>query len=218
MDRQDGWPGLHAHYGLPQHNVFGLDHDLALRGIEDKSIDATELYTTDPEIDYYGLCILEDDLRYFPEYSAVLLYRADLEKRAPQVVAALARLEGRISSADMVDMNKLVKMAKVPESQVAAKFLARSLSLKTTGGQETVAARIWRRTKEHLYLVVDFISDRNLDRNPPGDYCRAKTNMGQGNFKYYRRHSDHSLPGPSGVHDPLTGYWWSSGHCGPFPL
>ncbi len=154
MDRQDGWPGLRVHYGLPQHNVFGLDHDLALRGIEDKSIDATELYTTDPEIDYYGLCILEDDLGYFPEYSAVLLYRADLEKRAPQVVAALARLEGRISSADMVEMNKLVKMARVPESQVAAKFLDRSLSLKTTGGQETVAARIWRRTKEHLYLVV----------------------------------------------------------------
>jgi osmoprotectant transport system permease protein len=153
MDRKDGWPGLRARYGLPQHNVFGLDHDLALRGLESNSIDATELYTTDPEIDYYGLCALEDDLRYFPEYTAVMVYRADLEKRAPQLVAALARLEGRITSVDMIDMNKLVKMEKMPESQVAANFLTRNLSLQTTLRQETVAARIWQRTKEHLYLV-----------------------------------------------------------------
>jgi osmoprotectant transport system permease protein len=154
MDRKDGWPGLRARYGLPQHKVFGLDHDLALRGIESNSIDATELYTTDPEIDYYGLCALEDDLRYFPEYTAVLLYRADLEKRAPQLVAALAKLEGRITSVDMTDMNKLAKMEKVPESKIAAKFLARYLSLESPVRQETLAARIWQLTKEHLSLVL----------------------------------------------------------------
>ncbi len=153
MDRQDGWPGLKARYGLPQHHVFGMDHDLALRGIESNAIDATEVYTTDPEIAYYGLCILKDDLAYFPEYTAVLLYRADLEKRTPGVVAALARLEGRITPTDMLDMNKQVKIGKMPESQVAATFLARHLSLKTTVRRENLVARIWLRTKEHLWLV-----------------------------------------------------------------
>ena len=153
MDRKDGWPGLKARYGLPQHQVFGMDHDLALRGIESNAIDATELYTTDPEIAYYGLCILKDDRGYFPDYTAVLLYRADLEKRAPGVVAALAGLQGRITSGDMLDMNQQVKMGKMPESQVAANFLTRHLSLKTTVSQETVFARIWLRTQEHLFLV-----------------------------------------------------------------
>jgi osmoprotectant transport system permease protein len=153
MDRQDGWPGLKARYGLPQHKVFGMDHDLALRGIESNAIDATELYTTDPEIAYYGLCILKDDLGYFPEYTAVLLYRADLEKRAPGVVAALASLQGRITTGDMLDMNMQVKIGKMPESQVAANFLTRHLSLKTTVRRETLVARIWLRTKEHLFLV-----------------------------------------------------------------
>ena len=153
MDRQDGWPGLKARYGLPQLHVFGMDHNLALRGIEGNAIDATEVYTTDPEIAYYGLCILKDDLAYFPEYTAVLLYREDLGKRAPWVVAALARLEGRITSADMLDLNKQVKIGKMPESQVAANFLARHLSLKTTVRRENLVARIWLRTKEHLWLV-----------------------------------------------------------------
>jgi osmoprotectant transport system permease protein len=153
MDRQDGWPGLKARYGLPQHHVFGMDHDLALRGIESNAIDATEVYTTDPEIAYYGLCILKDDLGYFPEYTAVLLYREDLEKRAPGVVAALAGLAGRITSTDMLDMNKQVKIDKMPESQVAANFLTRYLSLKTTVRQETMVARIWLRTRQHLCLV-----------------------------------------------------------------
>ena len=154
MDRQDGWPGLKARYRLPQHHVFGMDHDLSLRGIASDAIDATVVYTTDPEIAYYGLSILKDDLGYFPEYTAVLLYREDLEKRAPKVVAALARLEGRITATDMLDLNKQVKIGKMPASQVAANFLKRHLSLKTTVRRETMVARIWLRTKQHLYLVA----------------------------------------------------------------
>lgn len=153
MDRQDGWPGLKARYRLQHYHVFGMDHDLSLRGIESDAIDATVVYTTDPEIAYYGLSILKDDLGYFPEYTAVLLYREDLEERAPRVVAALARLEGRITATDMLDMNKQVKVGKMPASQVAANFLKRHLSLKTTVRRETMAARIWLRTKQHLFLV-----------------------------------------------------------------
>ena len=129
MDRGDGWPGLRSRYGLPQKNVFGMDHDLAYRGLEGGSIHVTDLYTTDAEIDYYGLQTLEDDLHYFPVYTAVLLYRADLEERAPDVVAALKKLEGRISEADMIKMNELAKIKKVPEAKVAADFLAEHLSV-----------------------------------------------------------------------------------------
>ena len=218
MNRKDGWPGLRARYGLPQHKVFGLDHDLALRGLESNSIDATELYTTDPEIDYYGLCALEDDLRYFPEYTAVIVYRADLEKRAPQLVAALARLEGRITSGDMIDMNKLVKMAKVTETQIAAEF-SDPISFPgnhiATGNRGSTNLAAYQRTS---LFGVDFIITSDLDRGPPGHYCCEKTGMGKDNFKCYRSHSDHSLPGPPGVHDPFVGYWWPSGYCGPFSL
>ena len=66
MDRGDGWPSLRQHYRLPQREVRGVDHDLAYRGLESGTIQVMDLYSTDAEIAYYGLRILDDDLRYFP--------------------------------------------------------------------------------------------------------------------------------------------------------
>lgn len=154
MNRADGWPGLRARYGLPQKKVFGMDHDLAYRGLASGSVDATDLYTTDAEIEYYGLCTLEDDLHYFPIYAAVLLYRADLETRAPATVAALVKLEGKISASDMIRMNSLAKNEKVPESKVAADFLSIHLSVETGIHVETMLEQVWQHTKEHLFLVA----------------------------------------------------------------
>ncbi len=153
MDRADGWPGLRGRYGLPQKKVSGLDHNLAYRGLESGSIDVTDLYTTDAEIDYYGLTVLEDDLHYFPAYRAVLLYRADLEKRAPRFASEMSKLEGLISEAAMIKMNERAKMEKTPEVEVAAGFLAERLAVKTEKQSETVLERLGKRTKEHLYLV-----------------------------------------------------------------
>ena len=153
MDRADGWPGLRDRYGLPQQKVVGMDHDLAYRGLAEGAIDATDLYTTDAEIGYYGLCVLEDDLHYFPVYEAVLLYRRDLETRAPRAVAALEKLEGRLSEGDMSRLNRLAKLDKVPESRIAADFLAVQWSLQLPGWTETALERLWQHTKEHLYLV-----------------------------------------------------------------
>ena len=92
MHRADGWPGLRDRYQLPQQQVQGLDHDLALRGLAAGALDATELYTTDADIAYYDFCILADDLHFFTQYAAVILYRDDLEARLPRVVAALEKL------------------------------------------------------------------------------------------------------------------------------
>ena len=109
MDRGDGWPALRDRYRLPQRDVRGLDHDLAYRGLDSDAVHVTDLYSTDAEIRYYHLRVLEDDLRHFPAYDAVLLYRADLPERVPEAAAAMLRLEGRISSAAMIAMNARVK-------------------------------------------------------------------------------------------------------------
>lgn len=153
MDRGDGWPSLRRHYGLPQLQVLGLDHDLAYRGLESGSIHATDLYSTDAEIRYYDLCVLEDDRRHFPSYNGVLLYRADLLQRAPEVVAALLRMEGRISAAAMVEMNARAKLERVPENQVAAEFVTSQLALEARVREVGRGVRLLRRTGEHLLLV-----------------------------------------------------------------
>ena len=153
MDRADGWPGLRKHYGLPQENVVGMDHDVAYRGLDGGSIHVTDLYSTDADIRYYDLAILTDDRRYFPEYQCVLLYRADLFDRAPRVVEALLRLEGRIPAESMVAMNARVKVDRVSETRVAADFLLETFSVDSAVTEPGMWDRIARHTLEHLFLV-----------------------------------------------------------------
>ena len=149
MDRGDGWPALRARYGLAQTEVGGLDHDLALRALADGSIDVTDLYSTDAEIVFYGFRVLDDDLAHFPRYDAVYLYRSDLEKRAPEVAAALESLAGMIDEPRMIDMNRRVKIDRETEAVVAAAFLGVAAP-----AADTFAQRQLRLLGEHLYLVV----------------------------------------------------------------
>lgn len=153
MDRADGWPALREAYDLRQTDVRGLDHDLAYRGLAGGAIDATDLYSTDAEIRYYNLTVLEDDRHHFPRYDAVLLYRLDLKDRHPEVVAAVGRLEGKIDETSMIDMNAAVKLDRRGESAVAADFLQKTLGVRVTVSRENALGRIGRLTVEHLYLV-----------------------------------------------------------------
>lgn len=153
MDRADGWPGLQQRYQLPQQNVRGLEHNLAYRGIDSGSLQAIDLYATDAEIAYYKLRSLEDDLNYFPVYNAVILYRADLEQRAPNVAMMFNRLAGRIDALTMSKMNAQVKLNSEPESTVAADFLQQALNLNVDYQIQTVWQRFVKHTGEHLLLV-----------------------------------------------------------------
>jgi osmoprotectant transport system permease protein len=152
MDRADGWPALRARYGLPQRPA-GLDHDVAYRAVRAGALDATDVYTTDPEIRGLDLVLLEDDRRVFPAYDAVLVYRADLGRRAPEALAALRRLEGRISPARMIELNARAQLDREPPEAVAAAFLADTFGIAGAPRVEGLAARLLARTREHLALV-----------------------------------------------------------------
>ncbi|NOZ75103.1 MAG: ABC transporter permease subunit [FCB group bacterium] len=154
MDRGDGWPGLRAAYRLPQKNVQGLDHDLAYRGLEAGSIDVIDLYSTDAEIDYYGLTVLRDDRKYFPEYSAVILARMNALERYPELGPVLDKLTGTIPAEKMVAMNSAVKIHHQSESEVAADFVNTTFHRQVIAHTETPFERIRTRTIEHAWLVL----------------------------------------------------------------
>jgi osmoprotectant transport system permease protein len=153
VDRADGWPALVARYRLP-HRVRGLDHDVAYRAIEAGDLDVTDVYTTDAQVLRLGLVLLEDDRGAFPPYEAVLVHRHDLARRAPGALAALRRLEGRISAAEMTRLNARVQLEGATAGAVAAEFLEASLGIVGRVAAESAPARILRRTAEHLGLVA----------------------------------------------------------------
>jgi osmoprotectant transport system permease protein len=173
MQRADGWPGLRQAYGLPQ-KPDGLDHDLAYRGLASGAIDVTDLYSTDAEIPYYRLVVLEDDLNYFPAYEAVYLYRVDLAQRAPVWVRALRGMQGRIDARTMQRLNAQVKLQKRKETQVAADWLGIRAA-----ATESRAARLAQRTGEHLALVGVSLGLALLVALPLGVFAARHARTGQ---------------------------------------
>ena len=150
VSRADGWPGLRAAYGLPHPEPRGLQHELAYRGLATRDIDVIDLYSTDPEIEYYNLRRLEDDLEYFPRYDAVILYRHGLRSDAVQ---ALRRLEGVLDEDSMASLNAAVKIEGRPAPAVAAAFLTERLGTDVTARTDDRLRRFVDRSLEHLRLV-----------------------------------------------------------------
>ena len=179
MDRADGWPGLRRRYGLPQTDVRGLDHDLAYRGLAAGTLDAIDLYSTDAEIAYYGLVALEDDLGFFPEYDAIILYRLDLARRAPEVVARFEGLAGRIDATTMSAMNASAKLGGEAESAVAADYLAQHFGVNGTRQGDSAWQRFLKHTAEHLALVGLSLSAAVLLAIPLGILAARRERVGQ---------------------------------------
>ena len=184
LDRPDGWPGVKRHYGLPQTDVQGMNHTLAYRALVGRAIDVTEVYTTDGEIAQYDLLVLADDRAFFPAYEAVWLYRADLDARYPAVVEHLRRLEGRVSEADMQQMNSRAQgEKKEDERQIAGEFLTRVLGVADAPAADpadgTLVGRVLETTYEHLRLVVPSLSAAVLVAVPLGVFAARRPRLGR---------------------------------------
>jgi osmoprotectant transport system permease protein len=151
--RDDGWPGLKARYGLPFDNLRGLDHALVYDALKNGTLDVTDIYSTDAKIATYDLKLLKDDLHFFPTYNAVILYRADLEARAPEVVHSMLKLEYKIDDRAMTELNLRVQNGE-SEIRATANFLNAKLGLPIEPVVPTMWQDLVRWTSEHLFLVT----------------------------------------------------------------
>jgi osmoprotectant transport system permease protein len=151
LNRGDGWPGLKRTYSLPQ-DPAGIEHGLAYQAIEDEKIDVTDVYSTDGDIEKYGLVLLDDDRVYFPVYMAAPLARSGLD---PAIKTLLGSLEGRIDETRMRALNASVLLEGRTFAQAAAGFLAAE---GITGGSVAALDDRWRalarRTARHLQLTL----------------------------------------------------------------
>ncbi|QDT15994.1 glycine betaine ABC transporter substrate-binding protein [Alienimonas californiensis] len=154
FQRDDGWDGLKRAYRLPQTSVTKLEHEAAYSGLKSGALDVIELYTTDAKLSRASIRQLEDDRGFFPDYSAVLIYRADLADRAPAALDAIRQLEGTLDEETMIALNARVDAEGLSEAVAAGELLAErypSIRIPAAPSRfERIAARTW----EHLGLVV----------------------------------------------------------------
>jgi osmoprotectant transport system permease protein len=178
MKRNDGWPGLRRRYDLPQQDVRGMDHRLAYAALSSGTIAATELYTTDAEIRKFDLVALKDDRGFFPVYEAVIVYRLDLEQRAPAAVAAFESLAGKFDEATVIGMNGRAATGEPPQV-IAADFVEQTFHERPHVEVESDAHRLWRLTGEHLTLVGISLGAAILVALPLGVLAAARPRLGQ---------------------------------------
>ena len=152
LDRQDGWQPLRMHYGLPQQNVIGIDHALGYAALKNRSIDVKDAYSTDAKIAEYDLITLEDDLRFFPGYDAVFLYRLSLPTPA---ITALRRVEGTLDEAGMIRLNAEAERARNYTRAANLYFEDRpgSTTPNAFGAGESFWHKLTRWTLRHLELA-----------------------------------------------------------------
>jgi osmoprotectant transport system permease protein len=166
---------------LPQ-NPRASDHSINYTGLSSGSVDVTDLYSTDAEIEIYHLRVLEDDLHYFPHYECVILYRLDLEQRSPQFMQVVHALEGTIDNPTMTGLNAKVRGSggQIREERAAADFLNEKFDLDAKAEPRTWYQDLAKRTVEHLRLVVESLALAILIALPLGIGASKWPRLGHG--------------------------------------
>ncbi|MCE2539228.1 MAG: ABC transporter permease/substrate-binding protein [Acidobacteria bacterium] len=117
------WPAVRDTYGLDFREERAMDASLMYQAAATEEVDVISAYTTDGRIAAYDLRVLEDDRGAIPPYDAILVAGARLAAEAPDVLDALARLEGAIDAERMRSMNLRVDERGEDPATVAAAFV-----------------------------------------------------------------------------------------------
>ena len=80
---------------------IGLVYDALSSG----KLDVAVGYSTDGRISAYDLKVLKDDRRFFPPYDASPLASDQLLKEKPELKPIVKKLEGKISTEQMQELN-----------------------------------------------------------------------------------------------------------------
>ena len=149
LEREDGWPGMRRVYGfdwIPE----GIEHGLAYQAMADGSIDITDAYSTDGELQRYDLTVLADDKAFFPTYLAIPLIRDDLSPRAQ---AAIEDLAGTLDDSSMASLNASVVFEGEDFASAARNHL-RSIGFDVADGGSNTFDDLIRNTQRHLWLTA----------------------------------------------------------------
>jgi glycine betaine/choline ABC-type transport system substrate-binding protein len=124
LERQDGFPGLAAAYGLDfAIQPGGMELGLIYQALMENEVDLIAGSSTDALIEKFGLVVLEDDRSFFPPYYAAPVYRPRAAEAYPALVDVMQKLGGQIDEACIRTLNLAVDGERRSERQVAYEFL-----------------------------------------------------------------------------------------------
>ena len=135
-----------------------MDHGLAYQAIDDGQIDATDAYSTDGDIEFYQLQVLQDDRNFFPEYRALPLVHESLGTTERELVNVFS---GRIDDERMRELNSRVMIGGKTYTEVAIELLVEEGLIDPLAAQQLdsgIWSDIWRNTLVHIRLTLIALS------------------------------------------------------------
>ena len=119
--RPDGTPGIAETYGCTFKEFKALDTGgpLTVAALKDGTIQAADLFTTDPTIEDEGFVVLDDPKNNFAAQNVVPLINKD--KANPQVTAALNAVSGKLTTEGLIDLNRQLNSPDKPNVESVAK-------------------------------------------------------------------------------------------------
>ena len=121
QSRADGLPGISKTYGCDFKDFRALDTGgpLTVKALKDGTIQAADLFTTDPTIEDEGFVALEDPKNNFAAQNVVPLINKD--KANPQVTAALNAVSAKLTTEGLIDLNRQLNSPDKPNVESVAK-------------------------------------------------------------------------------------------------
>lgn len=83
----------------------------------------TDAFETDAILKKMDLVKLEDDIEFFPPYQAVSITRNETLEKYPQLQEVMDKMEGAITTEEMMDMNYKVDVEGKTPKETALEFL-----------------------------------------------------------------------------------------------
>jgi len=123
LERQDGYKGLQAAYGLNFKTAKSMDIGLSYDAVRTGKADVNDSFATDGRIAAFNLISLIDDKHFFPPYYAAPIVRDDTLKKHPEIADALNLLAGKLTDEEMQKLNAKVDVDKNDPKAVASEWL-----------------------------------------------------------------------------------------------
>ena len=119
----DGYEDFKKIYGFDFEHVFPMEIGLVYNAVRAGEMDVVLGYTTDGRIKSNNLIVLEDDKMLFPPYDASPVAKIEILEKYPILDDIISKLENKISSSKMQELNKRADEDLVEPKNVAKEFL-----------------------------------------------------------------------------------------------
>jgi osmoprotectant transport system substrate-binding protein len=133
-DRFQGLRGMREVYGLMDVEFVGLAQGTAYGALDDGTVDAINVFTTDPQLRHGAYAVLDDPENIFGfQHVALVVDREKLEALGGDEFMAVVNKVNEVLTDDAIsEMNEAVFLDEQPEDEVARAFLERNGLLETS--------------------------------------------------------------------------------------